>query len=130
MTTKVQKKSKDASISVLTMLEQENFRTAFVEVLTDTIIFFRIEDVMFRLQNVFSPCLKQRLDWEAESNYSGYGIIYTVLNIRDENDLCSLLSNATHDMMYKNEDNAEELAVKIFTLWHHQIKIYFSTKNH
>ena len=129
MNTKVQKKSKSTSISVLTMLDQENIRLSFIEILKDYIIFFRIEDAMFHLHNVYAPYLKEGLDWEADSRFSGYVSIFKILNIHNEDELCSMLGDLIFHTISDNPDEAGKLAEKVFILWEHEIKKYFSTKN-
>lgn len=129
MTTKVQKKSSNTSISAITTLEQENIRTAVIEILTASIIFFRIENAMFHTHNVFAPYLKNGSDWEVETQISGHRSIYKILNIYNEDKLCNSLVHFFHNTVYHNGSSADSLAKTVMILWENEFTNYFSTKN-
>ncbi len=99
-----------------------------LQILTDDIIFTRIEYVMFKFHNVFAPDNSQDIDSEFTMKYGGYATAFDILGIDKHSKLGEILGELTYKMKDQSEERADILAQKIYSKWLDEIKNYFLTK--
>ena len=103
-------------------------KEAIINILNDYILWFRVENAMFVMMNVYAPKKKMGIDWEADCRYCGFQTCLLLLNIDSNDDLCHKICDRTSDMVYENETEAIELAKLIYLEWLLIIKNHFTVK--
>lgn len=101
---------------------------AIVKILTDDIIYTRIEDALFRLHNAFNPSNSQDIDSKFTYEYSGYSTAFDILGIDKHDELAEILGIVTYEMKQASNESADVLASKIYHNWLNEIKNYFLTQ--
>ncbi len=99
-----------------------------LQILTDDIIFTKIEDVMFKFHNVFDPDNAEDPDGEFARKYNGYATAFEMLGIDLYGKLGEILGELTYNMKNESEERADILAQKIYAKWLDEIKNFFLIK--
>lgn len=102
---------------------------AIINILSDHILWVRVEECLFKISNAFNPSKKECMDWTAEDNFHGYTTALMLLGIENNEDLCSELCDVTSKMISESENASTELAKDIYFEWLVAIKNFFTLKS-
>ena len=101
---------------------------AVVNILKDHIIWIRVSELVYNIQNIYNPSKKQPFDWDAENNYEGYGTALLLMDISSDEDLCSKIGDITHDAILNSNENAKDLSEQIYVEWLVAIKNHYTKR--
>jgi hypothetical protein len=102
---------------------------AVINIISDHILWSRMELAVFKIHNVFNPGKKDGYDWEADQNYYGYSTALLLMSIENDHELIDVLSTITFDMICQSDENSKDLAKNIYIEWLNEIANYYTSKN-
>lgn len=101
---------------------------AAIQVLKDHIIWTRMSELIYKIQNIYNPSKNLPTEFEAEDHYEGYGTALLLLNITANSDLCCEIGDITYELILNSEENAKDLAEKIYVEWLVTIKNFYTSR--
>lgn len=106
--------------------DARNFQKEIIQILCDDVVFFRIEEAMFKIHNIFQPDKMRSIDSEWTHQFYGYSTAFLLMGVDGNDDICSILSDIAYDMKSESGKNALTLARNIYYRWMIEINNYNS----